>query len=623
MNETQVDVYKREHREQREHPNIDGGSISSRHVLPDENMGNNLMMNIIDPIIVPPLQYPRPKIERPCYISHTDWFEIQGKKMKPGLYWHGKRHKDGESVDVDEWICSPLSVEGISSSPINDNFGRLLKFQDTNGQWHEWAMPMHMLKGNGDELRGELLNQGVTFNPKKRSDIINYIMTQQTYRKITAVDRVGWHDDVFVLPNQVIGKGDVVFQSEAVAESEFQTKGTLADWQQEIGKLCVDNIPLMVSISAALAGPLLKFIDRQQGGGIHWVGDSSCGKSTAVEIAASVWGSPELIRSWSATANGLEGVAATRNDTCLILDEIDEASPHEIGKIAYMLGNGQGKQRAGRVGTARKIQRWRIITISTGERTLTSIMNEIGKRPNAGQLVRLLSIPVTFAHGAFSNLHGFESGRALSDHLKSMRLKHYGLAGPAFLYRLMNDKRDFPAQLDKYLQPFNSDAKTNLEKRAAMVFAIIALTGEIAIEYGILPWEETYAWDAALIAFQRWQTFSGPGQTEDTQILQAISDFIARHGDSRFSPHREHEDKPVPNRAGWYKDTDQGRVYMFFPAALNEAGAGFERSRIVEALRRAKWIVESDLGRATKKSRTAAGSKNLYFICERESNNEP
>ncbi len=297
-----MNTIEREYREQREQPsNHGGGECSHNEYMVGNN--ENIIKEITNPVLVPPLVLLKPEIERACYISHNDWFEVNGKKLKPGLYWHGKRHNDGETVEVDEWICSPLSVEGISSSPIHDNFGRLLKFQDTNGQWHEWAMPMHMLKGNGDELRGELLNQGVTFNPKKRSNIIDYIMTQPVKRKITAVEHVGWHDDVFVLPNQVIGKGDVVFQSESVAESEFQTKGTLEGWQQEIGRLCVGNVPLMISIAAALAGPLLKFIDRQQGGGIHWVGDSSCGKSTAVEVAASVWGSQEFIRSWSATAN--------------------------------------------------------------------------------------------------------------------------------------------------------------------------------------------------------------------------------------------------------------------------------------------------------------------------------
>jgi len=618
MSEVQIDTFEREHRELREQANSEMGRECSHSDFRGGINGNNLIPEAINPVMVPPLKLSKPKIERPCYQSYDDWFELSGKKIRPGVYWHGRRFKEGESVDVDEWICSPLTVVGITSSPKQDNFGRLLKFPDSHGQWHEWAMPMHLLKGNGDELRGELLNQGVIFNPKRRSDIINYLMTHQSYRRITAIDRVGWHQDVFVLPNQVIGQADVAFQSDVITECEFHQAGSLTDWQNEIGKLCVGNIPLMVSVAAALAGPLLKFIDRQQGGGIHWVGDSSSGKSTAVEIAASVWGSSEFIRSWSATANGLEGIAATRNDTCLILDEIDEASAHEIGKISYMLVNGQGKQRAGKVGLARKIQRWRLITISTGERTVTSIMHEIGKRPNAGQLVRLLSIPVAFEHGAFSNLHGFESGRNLADHLKAMRLKHYGHIGPAFIRRIMNDKCDYFGLLDTYLQPFNEEVKTNLEQRAATVFAIIALAGELAIEYGILPWEKTSAWDAALIAFQRWQKFMGPGQTEDSQILQAVSDFIAKHGDSRFSPHREQEDRPIQNRAGWYKDTDQGRVYMFFPVALKEAGAGFERTRIVEALRKAKWLVDYDSGRSTKKTRTAAGLKNLYFVCVTE-----
>lgn len=333
-------------------------------------------------------------------------------------------------------------------------------------------------------------------------------------------------------------------------------------------------------------------------------------------MAASVWGSSEFIRSWSATANGLEGVAATRNETCLILDEIDEASPFEIGKITYMLANGQGKQRAGRIGNARKIQRWRIITLSTGERTLTSIMNEVGKRPNAGQLVRLLSIPVSFEYGAFSNLHDFESGRALADHLKMMRMNHYGHLGPAFIRRLIDDERPFAVMLDQVVQRFSERLTTNIEKRAATTFSIVGLAGELAIEYGLLPWEKGTAFEAALIAFKRYQTYLESSQTEDSQILQAVSDFIAKHGDSRFSLLPQQSERSIQNRAGWYKDTDQGRVYMFFSSSLKEAGGGFERIRIVEALKKAKWIVDHDVDRLTKKTRTSAGLKNLYHVCE-------
>tara|TARA_R110002110_G_C13467715_1_gene719479 strand:- start:4028 stop:5905 length:1878 start_codon:yes stop_codon:yes gene_type:complete len=612
------DTLDREQREHREQVNNHGGCSRSRCDSMTGNSGNKLITDIKNPMNILPSKLSKPKIERSTYQSYDDWFELNGNKMRPGVYWHGVRFKEGEVIEVDEWICSPLKVEGITSSPSQDNFGRLLKFQDTNGRWHEWAMPMHLLKGNGDELRGELLSQGVVFNPKRRSDIMGYVMSQPSKRKITAVERVGWHDDAFILPNKVIGKADVVFQSESLGENEFRCAGTLAGWQQEIGKLCVGNIPLMVSVSAALTGPLLKFIARQQGGGIHWVGDSSCGKSTAIEVAASIWGSSEFVRSWSATANGLEGVAAARNDTCLILDEIDEASPYEIGKITYMLVNGQGKQRAGRMGNARKVQRWRIMTLSTGERTLASIMNEIGKRPNVGQLVRLLSIPVAFEYGAFSNLHGFENGRKFSDHLKAMRFQHYGHIGPAFIKKLIEDKRDFSEFLNKITQKYSKHLATNLERRAATVFAIMGLAGELGIEYGLLPWEPESALDASLIAFQRYRRFLGPVQTEDNQILQSVSEFIAKHGDSRFSSVHEDCDKSIINRAGWYRDAGKGkdrdRVYMFFSVALKEAGAGFERPRIVEALNRAKWIVLKDADRLTKKTRTNAGLKNLYHI---------
>ena len=43
--------------------------------------------------------------------------------------------------------------------------GGLLRFKTTKGAWRDWAMPMELLKGSGDELRGELLAMGVQLQP--------------------------------------------------------------------------------------------------------------------------------------------------------------------------------------------------------------------------------------------------------------------------------------------------------------------------------------------------------------------------------------------------------------------------------------------------------------------------
>jgi hypothetical protein len=63
-----------------------------------------------------------------------------------------------------------------------------------------------------------------------------------------------------------------------------------------------------LAISAAFAGPLIGPCSAE-GGGIHFRGPSSIGKSTALHVAGSVWGGGDAngyVRSWRATANGPE-----------------------------------------------------------------------------------------------------------------------------------------------------------------------------------------------------------------------------------------------------------------------------------------------------------------------------
>lgn len=603
MNAPTNDIYdsKQEHREQREQ--ADHTCTFSRS-QPDKENGNS-ENKIIDPFI-----------KRPCFMTHTEQVKSGNKILMPGLYYHSIEHgDDGRPTNIDEWLCSPLLVDAISSSTNGGYFGRLLRFTDSNGHWHEWAMPMNMLKSSGDDLLGELLSQGVVFDRKKRSAIMNYIMKVQPEKKITAASKTGWFEDVFVLPNRIIGNGNVIYQSEYTYESDVESNGTLEDWNQQIGRLCAGNIPLMVSVCAALAGPLFKLVNRKQGSGIHWVGDLSIGKSTALEVAASVWGPPDFIRSWSTTANGLEGIAATRNDTCLILDEINEASPQEIGKIVYIIVNGSGKQRAGRNGNARKIQRWRLMALSSGERTLENIMNEAGKKTNAGQIVRLLNVDAIFEHGILSNLHEFNDGQTLADHLKIACQKHYGQLGTAFIDKLISTEVNIIELLNTIAKKLIEPSSTNLEKRAASVFAVIALAGELAINFNLTPWAKDQVYEAILIAFKRWKLLHGIRKTEDYQILEAISDFINKHGDSRFSyTSNITENRPILNRAGWYKNEAGKRIYMFSAAGLQEAGGGFDRGRIVEVLAKHQWLTDTDSDRLTKKTRIGSETKNLYHI---------
>ena len=313
----------------------------------------------------------------------------------------------------------------------------------------------------------------------------------------------------------------------------FNTKaGTLAGWQVEIAAKAVGNPVLLLALSASFAGPMLAKCNSE-GGGVHFVGESSTGKSTAIEAACATWGGPSFKRSWRATANGMEGAAAMSNDCLLALDEISECEPREVGAIIYALGNGTGKQRASRSGAARRVSRWRCIVLSSGERSIATTMLEGGHKVKAGQSVRLLDIPVAQTHGAWDNLHGAADAAAFSDLIKKAAAQHHGHSGRAFLEKLTVDPRDFCALLEqtKALPLFTTGGTDGQDKRVAARFALIGLSGELATEYGITGWPEGAAMNAAALCFKLWQSARGKGNDERRQILTQVSDFIQRNGD--------------------------------------------------------------------------------------------
>ncbi len=560
---------------------------------------------------------PKPPVDRPGFAVH----ERLTAYGPSGLYWHGL--KDGTDTappkETDQWICSPLHADGMTCSDKDTEHGLLLRFQNAAGRWREWSMPMGLLKGSGEELRGELLTLGVRIDPASHRLLNSYLMSRYPKRRVLAATATGWHagGTVFVLPNRVIGTGDVRFQSEHAQHDEFATAGTLDGWQREIAARCVGNPMLTLAVSAALAGPLLTKVHRM-GGGFHLFNDSSTGKTTGLACGASVWGGPGFIRTWRATANGLEGIAAALNDTALILDEISEADPRELGAVIYAIGNGTGKSRASRTGGARAVRRWRVMLLSSGERTLGATMTEGGKRTKAGQEARLMDIPCARRFGLFDDLHDFPNGRALSDALRTAAAAHHGQAGPAFIERLVSDSGDVGEALAAMQARPEFAADTSLEGRAAGAFALTALAGELATDYGITGWPQGEALAAAATAYQAWKAHRGKGHTETRQILEAIGDFVARHGDARFSHVLSGDGPLIRDRAGWYRDAEETRVYLFTPAGLKEAAAGFDFRRVLDALDGEGWIAERDDGRRSKKVKVQGQSKSLYAIATRD-----
>jgi len=143
-------------------------------------------------------------------------------------------------------------------------------------------------------------------------------------------------------------------------------------------------------------------------------------------------------------------------------------------------------------------------------------------------------------------------------------------------------------------------------------FAVTAMAGELATEYGITGWQQGDATAAIKKCFEQWFKFFGTGDVETRQALEAVKDFIARYSDSRFSK-LGNQFSAVNDRAGYFEDTANGRVYYFNKPGLQEvfADTGFERG--VKAMRSAGWL-QCEHSRNTKQRRVNGKIERFYCV---------
>lgn len=543
---------------------------------------------------------------------------------KDGVYFtpEGTDEKPGTPM----WICSPLRVTAKSRGRSSEDWGRVIEFNDADGVPHKWAMPAEMLVGDGVEMRKELARLGLEMaaGTAARNRLLEYLIQCKPEARARCVQQTGWYDQVFVMPDRTIGqsKETVLYQSENKIACQYMQQGTIEQWRDNVGRLCIGNSRLIFAVSASFAGMILHH-GAQESGGVHFVGSSSTGKSTAQLVAASVYGSPSFKQSWRATGNAIESTCALHNDATLILDEMAEVDSKEVGGIVYMIGNGTGKGRAGRSGDARARKTWRLMIVSSGEIGLAQHMRDGGKTAKAGQEVRMIDIAADAGagHGLFEELHGYDGGAKFSDAIKEATSDYYGTPAIKFLEHLSNDLKVFPTHLKQAIKNFTDEHLPNdAAGQAARVcnrFAIIAIAGEYATDAGITGWQQGDAVKAAATCFKSWlDSRGGGGNQERTAILSSVKAFFESHGESRFADIADTSDRVTINRAGFRKSTSDGQEYYVLPEAYKrDICAGFDMKAVSNALLEAGWLApDSERKASQRKTLPEMGVTRCYVI---------
>ena len=473
-------------------------------------------------------------------------------------------------------IAAPFEVLGGCRDPRGENWGKLLRWRDGDGREHMRHVADRDLHGDPAALCAGLADRGLWINPARQREFRTHLAGVRVTHRVIIVERTGWHEigrqPIFVLPGEMIGpRGAESIILDAAANGPYEARGTVDEWREGAAKLASGNAVLALGISAALAGPLLG-LAGYEGGGLHLLGRSSTGKTTALCLAASVWGRGDtlgFVRAWRATINGLEGAAAGVTDTALILDELGQAEARELAAALYMLANGSGKARAHRDGSLRDPKSWRVLTLSSGEVPIDAkLAEDHGRKSRAGQLVRMLNIPADRGRGfgVFDGPDPEGDAAALAKRCKLAAASAYGTAGPEFVRRLIPrgvTGDDVRSMVDEFVAAQVRSGADGQVIRAAQRLGLIASAGELATNFGLTGWEPGEARAAATWALAQW--IKGRGGTEPDEVRQALEQvrrFFEAHGEARFDNLDDPCARPVLNRAGWRKGQGQGRSWL-------------------------------------------------------------
>ena len=547
-------------------------------------------------------------------------FHVVPDGKRAGLY----KLETSADGDVKETrLGPPLFVRGMTRDADGSDWGLLLEWHDPDGKLHRWAMPLELLNRQGGEWYGQLASGGWLGLPGCRSKVAAFLLAVRPRKRVRCVSRVGWSDGAYVLPDAVYaGNGgeaageDVVLQS-AGHGGLYTTAGTLDGWK-EIAALCVGNSRLSFALCVAFAGPLLRLASLE-GGGFSLEGGSSSGKTTGLQVAASVWGGPAHVRAWRTTDNGLEGLAALHNDGLLVLDEVGQASGKTLAEAAYMLANGAGKARSGRDGGLRRSHAWRLLFLSSGELGLADKLAESGLKARAGQEVRFVGLPVE--KSMLSEWHGLPSAGAVANRIKELAERHYGHAGRAFLRHITGTgggpllarlRPALDALADRFC-PADADGQV---RRAAQRFALCAVAGDMARQAGILP-ESFDAPGCVETCFRDWLAArGGAGPAEDAAILQQVRLFVEQHGAGRFQDLDTEQAFGVLNRVGFrQRSADGGTEYLVLPEAFRaEVVKGHSPRRAAAVLRKAGWLRSNDGKNSVVRALPELGRRRVYVV---------
>ncbi|ELF1049135.1 DUF927 domain-containing protein [Enterobacter asburiae] len=545
------------------------------------------------------------------------------ESRKDGVYWITPKvdKESGEIINNESWLSSPMDVIGTGRDD-KDQYLILRWLAFGAGIPTTAAIPLADI---GEREGWRTLKAGgvnITTKSSLRAILADWLQRSGSRELWRVAHATGWQCGAYIMPDgEIIGAPahPVLFSGRSSAAAGYTVAGTSESWRNSVARLAYGNYAMMTGIAAALAAPLIGLAGAD-GFGIHFYEQSSAGKTTTANVASSLYGNPDLLRlTWYGTALGLANEAAAHNDGLMPLDEVGQgADPVSVSQSAYALFNGVGKLQGAKEGGNRDLKRWRTVAISTGEMDLETFIATAGRKTKAGQLVRLLNIPLSKT----VCFHDHQNGKQHADALKDAYQHHHGAAGREWIKWLADHQqqaidtvRECEARWRSLIPADYGEQVHRVAGRFAILEAALLLGGVVT------GWVAQTCRDAIQHSYNAWLREFGTGNKEHQQIVEQTEAFLNAHGLSRFAPFPySPADLPIRDLAGYRQrggHDESPMIFYTFPATFEkEIAAGFNAKQFAEVLKNAGMLTPPKSGRGyqRKSPRIEGRQINVYVL---------
>ncbi|MBE3672506.1 DUF927 domain-containing protein [Pseudoalteromonas distincta] len=472
------------------------------------------------------------------------------------------------------------------------------------------------------KVHAELISRGVAIQNKEVKELLDYIPkwlhaeNQKLLNKYTKPMRNGFLEGIFAY----VSGSDVYFNEgneirhkvlplelPDTMKGAFEKKGCKEFYYNVILNKLASNF-VVVAVLIALSGCLVEFVNID-GGGFHFFGPSGVGKTILLRIAASVIGSsasPDqgsqdscYMMSWGSTKNGIEAKFNFFNNGLLILDELAKYTSKNFGSDVYAIAGGSYTARMNSDLESVDVKPASFIVLSSGELSMQEMVRRSRESSlGQGKSVRMPGVPIQSSDLFSPELYS-DSEAAARDYEKVLN-DNSGFLFEDFIQKLLNHKASYEELKSDVRTRFESTFnemklslpnKGSIESRVLKRFALLAVAGQLAHEFGVLPWTNEKVMNAISSVYMRYHSYE-PNRLNDAEIALRV---IKRKLQSEQGNFVRVKSTTVPNKHyGYISDTH----YYIYPETFKRWLSSANESEVVQLLRDEN-LLKSESGRNT------------------------